>query len=293
MRSLAVHIGQRRVGDLHEGDDLWRFVYNADWQAAEDGFDLAPGLPRARQEHIDGGTQRPVQWYFDNLLPEELLRVAISQEAHIRGNDAFALLTYLCAESAGSLTLLPPDSEMPGNWEWGTLPDEELSRRIAALPRQTLAAQAPKRMSLAGAQHKLLVVLDNGRLYDPVGATASTHILKPNHQLAADYPASVINEYVTMRLAAAAGLTVPAVHLRYVPDRRGDTGQLAGGRRRIGLARQDSATHPHPGRRTGQHGVRDRTGGRRPVPRNLAKGSARPYTWRKAPAAHHGEHRPA
>jgi serine/threonine-protein kinase HipA len=73
-------------------------------------------------------------------------------------------------------------------------------------------------MSLAGAQHKLLVVYQDGKLYEPEGATPSTHILKPNHPDTGSYPASVVNEYVTMRIAAAVGLPVPAVHIRYVPD---------------------------------------------------------------------------
>jgi serine/threonine-protein kinase HipA len=54
---------------------------------------------------------RPVQWYFDNLLPEEKLREQIALDARLRDkDDAFALLEYLGAESAGALILLPPVS---------------------------------------------------------------------------------------------------------------------------------------------------------------------------------------
>lgn len=59
--------GQRRVGLLHENDDVWRFDYDPAWAQAPDGFDLAPGLPCSTLIHLDGATQRPVQWYFDNL----------------------------------------------------------------------------------------------------------------------------------------------------------------------------------------------------------------------------------
>ena len=74
MRSLNVYVDSRLVGRLHEGEDLWRFEYDKGWAQAPDSFDLAPGLPRTTLEHADGGTMRPVQWFFDNLLPEELLR---------------------------------------------------------------------------------------------------------------------------------------------------------------------------------------------------------------------------
>jgi serine/threonine-protein kinase HipA len=90
MRSLNGYIDHRLVGALHEGDDLWRFEYDEQWAEALNGFDLAPGLPRARRMHADGGTNGPVQWYFDNLLPDELLRQAISKEVGINGEDAFA-----------------------------------------------------------------------------------------------------------------------------------------------------------------------------------------------------------
>jgi len=218
MRSLNVYAENQLVGQLHEGDDLWRFQYDKGWAQASDGFDLAPGLPRTTLENVDGGTMRPVQWFFDNLLPEELLRQAVSKEAGIKGDDAFALLQYLGAESAGSLTLLPPENALPKARAVRDLPNEQLSSRIANLPRLTLTADAPKRMSLAGAQHKLLVIYHEGLLYEPEGATPSTHILKPNHPDTEAYPASVVNEYLTMRLAKAVGLPIPEVHLLYVPQ---------------------------------------------------------------------------
>lgn len=216
-RSLVVYLNDRRIGMLEEANDLWAFEYDRAWSSDPLGFDLSPALSRRQLSHVDGATLRPVQWYFDNLLPEERLREAVSAEAGVSADDAFGLLAYLGAESAGSLTLLPPDQPLPREPGLRPLPDAELSRRIARLPRTTLSAEAPKKMSIAGAQHKLLVVVQDGQLFEPIGATPSTHILKPNHP-SADYPASVVNEFVTMRLARAFGMNVPPVQLRYVPD---------------------------------------------------------------------------
>ncbi|HMW73274.1 MAG TPA: HipA domain-containing protein, partial [Cellvibrionaceae bacterium] len=97
------------------------------------------------------------------------------------------------------------------------LPDEVLETRICQLPKASLTHGAIKRMSLAGAQHKLAVVLHDGKLYEPAGATPSTHILKPDHP-DDDYPHSVINEWFVMLLAKRLGLEVPNVHRRYVPS---------------------------------------------------------------------------
>lgn len=217
MRSLAVYLNARQVGTLKEADTLWRFEYDPSWAASPEGFDLSPALPRAVPEHVDGASLRPVQWYFDNLLPEEGLREAVSREAGLQGDDAFALLEYLGAESAGSLSLLPPGQPLPGTGGLRPLPDAELCGRIRRLPRSTLSSAAPKRMLVAGAQHKLLVVYRQGQLFEPVGMEPSTHMLKPNHP-DADYACSVVNEYFSMRLAAALGLAVPRVQRRYTPE---------------------------------------------------------------------------
>ena len=111
MRTLIAYLNDQRVGTL-EGADVWSFTYDAAWAQHPQSFDLSPRLSRKQLRHQDGGSDRPVQWYFDNLLPEEALREAVSKEAHIQGDDAFALLTYLGAESAGSLVLLPPEQSV-------------------------------------------------------------------------------------------------------------------------------------------------------------------------------------
>lgn len=218
-RRLHIFINQDRLGTLHEDNDLWTLVYDEDWTAKDGSFDLSPTLQRGQLLHRDGATTRPVQWYFDNLLPEEKLRELIAADARLRDkDDAFALLEYLGAESAGSLTLLPPGQTPEKLASLQPLPFEELSRRISKLPKKTLTREAPKRMSLAGAQHKMLVVLKGAGLYEPVGATPSTHILKPDHPASETYPASTYLEWLTMRLAAAARLDVPPVHLLHVPE---------------------------------------------------------------------------
>jgi len=216
MRTLEAFLNDRRVGILSEGEDLWRFEYDPQWAGASDAYDLAPRLARSELVHTDGGTDRPVQWYFDNLLPEEEQRDVVAKEAKINGEDAFGLLEYLGAESAGSLVLLPPGAARQPR-DLKTLSDADLAARINNLSHASLSSGAPKRMSAAGAQNKLLVVYKDGALYEPVGSEPSTHILKPNHTHQ-DYPSSVINEYATMRLAGALKLTVPTVLRRYVPE---------------------------------------------------------------------------
>lgn len=213
-RRLDVFLDQERVGALYENAGVWSFQYEDAWIAA--GFPLAPGLP-LQAEILDTGTLRPVQWFFDNLLPEEAARIRLIQSQGPGPWDAWRLLERFGSESAGALTLLPPGVVLPAAG-LRPLADAELDARIRNMARVPLADPAPKKMSLAGAQEKLMVVVDRaGRLHEPVGAYPSTHILKPD-ALHERYPASTVNEWYCTRIARALKLDVPPVELRYVPS---------------------------------------------------------------------------
>jgi serine/threonine-protein kinase HipA len=216
-RALAVYSNAQRVGRLNERAGIWEMQYDHEWITSPGSWDLGPGLPRAAGTITDGATERPVQWFFDNLLPEEAMRTAVAKTAAVDQADAFALLGYLGRESAGSLVLLPEDQKPDAGDGYQPLPLDELSARIQNMPTVPIAATGPKRMSLAGAQQKLLVRWDGKALTEPVGSSPSTHILKPQ-STSAEYPHSVINEYAMMRLAAALGLVVPPVWRLYVPQ---------------------------------------------------------------------------
>lgn len=216
-RALRASINQVQVGTLQEVAGLWCFQYAADWLGNPQRFALSPHLPLTAAPLLDGASKRPVQWYFDNLLPEEGQRVLLAEDARLDAADAFGLLAWYGAESAGSVSLLPPDAALQTDEPLRPLPDDALETRIRQLPKTPLTRAAIKRMSLAGAQHKLAVVAQDGALFEPAGATPSTHILKPDHP-DEDYPHSVINEWFVMRLAKRLGLDAPDVHRHYVPS---------------------------------------------------------------------------
>ena len=180
-RTLVARIDDALVGQLQEMAGSWSFQYAEAWLSTPDRFALSPALPLQPEPICDGASLRPVQWYFDNLLPEEGQRTLLAKDARIDGADAFSLLAWYGAESAGSLTLLPPDAAIEQRPVLHPLTDSALSARIRQLPRAPLTHAAVKRMSLAGAQHKLAVVLADDALFEPAGAFASAHILKPDH----------------------------------------------------------------------------------------------------------------
>ena len=212
-RILNVWCNQKLIGKLTEQNNLWQFEYADNWQE----FDLSPDLPIPDKICADGSSTRPVQWFFDNLLPEEGARELIANDAHINKADAFGLLEHFGAESAGALTLLSEDEPSNQTGE-RYLTNKTLSERIRQLPHIPLTTGISKRMSMAGAQHKLPIVFRNNELYEPIGATPSTHILKPDHSDPERYPHSAANEWFTMQLAKRVGLNVPECYLIYVPQ---------------------------------------------------------------------------
>ncbi len=216
-RELVASINGATVGILRDQADIWTFEYDSTWVKSADGFDLAPGIPRSQGKIIDGASSRPIQWFFDNLLPEEEAREVLARDAKLSRADAFGLLEYYGKESAGAITLLPPAVSFNESG-YRPLTDADLHERIVNLPQQSLAAKAPKHMSNAGAQHKLAVCVREGALFEPIGRTLSTHLLKPDHQDTEHWPNTVANEYFVMCLAARLGLEVPRVEIRYVPD---------------------------------------------------------------------------
>ncbi|MEH6651134.1 MAG: HipA domain-containing protein [Motiliproteus sp.] len=232
-RVLAVWNNHTLIGELRESNNLWQFEYDPQWT----DFDLCPSLPIGTRQMIDGASLRPVQWFFDNLLPEGGARELISRDAKINKADSFGLLLEFGAESAGALTLLPP-GERPGTGITRPFTHEALSESIRNLPNFPLTAGTHKKMSLAGAQHKLPVIFEDCQLYAPDESYPSSHILKPDHPDTNKYEHTAANEWFVMRLAEALKLSVPPVDLLSVPEsvyliERFDRSKVTGSPKRI------------------------------------------------------------
>ncbi|MCF6225753.1 MAG: HipA domain-containing protein [Xanthomonadales bacterium] len=73
-------------------------------------------------------------------------------------------------------------------------------------------------MSLAGAQHKMLLIAHKGDFLEPIGQMPSSHILKPKHSKPHLYWQTARNEWFVMNLAAKLGLNVPKTTVSYVPE---------------------------------------------------------------------------
>lgn len=217
MRKLNIFINQLKVGSLFEENDIWAFQYYDVWLNYQEKHPICPQIPLQAEKQIDGSTKRYIQWFFDNLLPEEGARTLLAKDIKINEADSFGILAITGAESAGAITLLESEND---NAEVGVieLSYSELNSRIKSLPDIPLNNQKSKRMSIAGAQHKMLIIKHGDQLLEPVGAAPSSHILKPEHSKPELYWQTVRNEWFVMNLANAVGLDVPHTEVCYLPE---------------------------------------------------------------------------
>ena len=218
MRVLDIWWDGRRVGQLTQDQHgELGFAYAGDWIDTNSAPALSASLPK-RTESFSRRECRP---FFGGLLPEEGQRDAAAQALGVSWANDFALLDRLGGDVAGALQLLP-QGEMPRtpSLDQQLLPLDEagLIRVLDALPlRPLLAGEDGLRLSLAGAQSKVPVVLVNGEIALPAPGQPTTHILKPS---IARFPATTENEAFVMRLAAAIGLDVAKVEPHLLRDRK-------------------------------------------------------------------------
>ncbi|MDZ4777129.1 MAG: type II toxin-antitoxin system HipA family toxin [Alphaproteobacteria bacterium] len=215
--ALSVWWNDAIVGTLRldeHGDTT--FDYASDWLADADRPALSRSLPK-QAEPFDRRRTRP---FFAGLLPEEAQRDAVARSLGIsKGND-FAFLKALGGDVAGALTLWPEGETPPaydGSVAREPLGDNALVAMLDALPtRPFLVGDEGLRLSLAGAQSKIPVVLVDGAIALPAPGQPTTHILKPPMTR---FPATTENEAFAMRLASAIGLSVASVEARRIKDR--------------------------------------------------------------------------
>lgn len=217
MRTLDIWWDGRLVGQLtQDKHGELGFAYAPAWLDDEQAQPLSASLPKRAEPF----TRRECRPFFGGLLPEEGQRDAAAQALGVSRANDFALLDRLGGDVAGALQLLPP-GEVPATLAPDQRPtrldDAGLIRVLDALPvRPLLAGEEGLRLSLAGAQSKVPVVLVDGAVALPAPGQPTTHILKPP---ISRFTATTENEAFVMRLAAAIGLDVASVEARIVQGR--------------------------------------------------------------------------
>ena len=213
---LSVWWDSRVTGCLYLGPDGdMQFAYDPAWLEDE----RLPALSFSLPKQTEPFKRRACLPFFGGILPEEGQRTAIARALGVSADNEFRLLEHLGGEVAGALTLLPEGDvpSSPSDAAPRLLDEASLIQLLDHLPmRPMLAGEDGLRLSLAGAQSKLPVLLIDGQIALPAPGQPTSHILKPP---ITRFPGTSENEYFCMSLARAIGLDVAPVEMRVVTDR--------------------------------------------------------------------------
>lgn len=213
---LEVWLFDNRIGTLALVEGRLSFQYAAEWLDQPNAVALSCSL-LLRTEPFDDHETRP---FFAGLLPEGQMRRLIAQQLQISGQNDFALLDHIGGECAGAVTFLesghPLRQGADDEVKW--LGDEAVIAILDELPRRPmLAGKDGLRLSLAGAQDKLPVVVNGDRIGLPCNGAPSSHILKPAIHAVGD---SVTNEGFCLALAEAMQLKPARSRIHSVQGRQ-------------------------------------------------------------------------
>ena len=206
--------GRRDLSVNQHGE--MRFAYRPEWL----GLILPPAISFLLPKRPQPFKQRECRPFFAGLLPEE-----VSARRHCRSSrdlDAQRFrvpggLWRRCRRSPLALARGRHTTSDRARRQPQPLNDDELLQLLDTLPtRPLLAGREGLRLSLAGAQSELPVVLVDGRVALPAPGQPTTHILKPP---IARFPYTTENGALVMTLAAAVGLSVAPVEARTVAGR--------------------------------------------------------------------------
>lgn len=214
---LKVYLNASHAGFLAWDSELnvFSFRYIPDYLRSVGAVPISKSLP-LREDAFDALASRT---FFENLLPPEVVRRKLEKILHHDWRNTFAFLKELGGDCAGAISLCPEDAE-PGsvNDSIRELSEDEADEILRALPERPLLQGLVEgyRISVAGAQDKLVARVRDNRLALPLYGSASTHIVKPEMSICRG---SVENECFCQRLAARLGIAAAKASILDIKSR--------------------------------------------------------------------------
>ena len=227
-QSHSLHVSTRGapVGkiDFASRDERFTFEYDPAWRHNLGAYYLSPSIP-LEGPPASGAT---IHRFLQNLLPEGRALDIASIYSQVSKDNTFALIRLLGAEPVGALSFLAMEASPASAAHIAEKPmhetvrrpitHDELSERIRsrdAIPFPVWDSKV--RLSLAGYQDKLQVLVEGEHLSLAEGTLCSTHLLKPESRNPSMMH-MVANEHFCMRLASALRLPVAPVEIRRIPE---------------------------------------------------------------------------
>lgn len=185
------------------------FTYNEQWREAAGAYPLSLSMPLTLAEHPNAKID-PFLW---GLLPDnEIILGNWARKFHVSARNAFSLIACVGEDCAGAVQFVQSSrlntilGAATPSVDW--LDNTEIAKRLRALREDQSAWRTPRdtgQFSLAGAQPKTALLLENKKWGVPSGRIPTTHILKPP---SGEFEGHAENEHFCLELARALGLPV-------------------------------------------------------------------------------------
>ena len=169
---------------------------------------LSLNLPTTDEPYV--GVRGAVP-FVEGLLPEgDTVRSLVAERLSVDADDDLALLAAIGRDAAGAVAVVPEGQpSASGDAALQPIDADDIGDRLRRLPRQPLSIDAQVRLSLGGAQPKMLLTRSDRRWHLPIHGAPSSHILKPSQD--DRFPGMVANEAFCMRTLKHAGLPAARV----------------------------------------------------------------------------------
>jgi serine/threonine-protein kinase HipA len=180
---LIALLNGKQIGRVYDARGRLTFVYDDDWREAPDAYPLSLSMPLTAREH----GRSAVQAFLWGLLPDnELVLSRWATRFQISARNVLALISHVGEDCAGAVQFVTParldairgGAEDAVDW----LDESDIATRLQILRQDHAAWRLPRdtgQFSLAGAQPKTALLLQDNRWGIPSGRIPTTHILKP------------------------------------------------------------------------------------------------------------------
>ncbi|HPX71856.1 MAG TPA: HipA domain-containing protein [Acholeplasmataceae bacterium] len=199
-RTLNVYLNKKKVGILTETNGK---VYSFSYVLNNSNI-ISLSMKDLSQKYDD----KIVRPFLENLLPESKIIEYISKVYLVSQNNPFSLLSKIGEDCAGAISLTN-DNLNDDNFPL-KLSKEKFLSILEKNEKGASYYQKGMRLSLAGTQNKLSLLIKDDEYYLPNFDYPSNVILKLNNT---DFTSLLLNEYFSTKLADALKLPVSNLEL--------------------------------------------------------------------------------
>ncbi len=205
---LVALLDGKEAGRVHrDARGRLTFVYSDEWRKAADAYPLSLYMPLGAKEH----GRSVIEAFLWGLLPDnERVLDRWAAKFQVSARNVFALISRVGEDCAGAVQFVTTDrlsamrSGKEDKVEW--LDESDIAKRLKTLRADPAAWRLPRdtgQFSLAGAQPKTALLLQNDRWGIPSGRLPTTHILKPP---TGHFDGHAENEHICLMLARSFGM---------------------------------------------------------------------------------------